>query len=382
MSKKSKAANLDASNLREIMSEVASVSAEFLGHGVLWDWIDVVKDKIDMVSRSSSGSWIGYQSNIYYENFVIPKPGHHFDYQNCIGDVFSKTIGPWVEYSTARVEQELYSPNGPIDLKSAIELATTANTQLTKFVGEVDVILSAIVARKQDKFVEALIDECRRCKFVPANDYIAAARPTGTFSSSDHLAMSQGPRVPPHVRALGQLMSIESVRKAVNQLLSVCKRAASYLERVEEARFIGSRVGTNIFIGHGHSSEWKELRDFIRDRLRLPWDEFNRVSIAGISSTDRLREMLDSAAFALIMMTGEDETADGRVRARMNVIHEVGLFQGRLGFQKAIVLLEDECEEFSNIQGLGQIRFKKGEVSSKFEDIRQVLEREGILTVT
>jgi predicted nucleotide-binding protein len=38
-------------------------------------------------------------------------------------------------------------------------------------------------------------------------------------------------------------------------------------------------------------------------------------------------------------MTAEDEQADGNHHARMNVIHEVGLFQGRLGFERAIVLL-------------------------------------------
>jgi predicted nucleotide-binding protein len=63
----------------------------------------------------------------------------------------------------------------------------------------------------------------------------------------------------------------------------------------------------------------------------------------------------------------------------MNVIHEVGLFQGRLGFTKAIVLIEDGCQEFSNIQGLGQIRFPKGAISAKFEEIRQLLEREGVI---
>ncbi len=63
----------------------------------------------------------------------------------------------------------------------------------------------------------------------------------------------------------------------------------------------------------------------------------------------------------------------------MNVIHEVGLFQGRLGFTKAIVLLEEGCEEFSNIEGLGQIRFPKGNIAAKFEEIRQVLERESVL---
>jgi predicted nucleotide-binding protein len=63
----------------------------------------------------------------------------------------------------------------------------------------------------------------------------------------------------------------------------------------------------------------------------------------------------------------------------MNVIHEVGLFQGRLGFTKAIVLLEEGCAEFSNIHGLGQLRFPRGNIRAIFEDIRQVLEREGLL---
>ena len=46
-------------------------------------------------------------------------------------------------------------------------------------------------------------------------------------------------------------------------------------------------------------------------------------------------------------MTAEDENAEGRMQARMNVIHEVGLFQGRLGFEKAIVILEEGCDEFT-----------------------------------
>ena len=111
----------------------------------------------------------------------------------------------------------------------------------------------------------------------------------------------------------------------------------------------------------------------------MPYDEFNRVPVAGITNIARLSEMLDAAACAFVIMTGEDEQADGKVQARTNVIHEVGLFQGRLGFTKAIVLLEEGCEEFSNIQGLGQIRFSKGNISAKFEEIRQVLEREGVI---
>lgn len=140
-----------------------------------------------------------------------------------------------------------------------------------------------------------------------------------------------------------------------------------------------NRLGTNIFIGHGHSPCWRELKDFVSDRLDLPWDEFNRVPVAGFTNIARLAQMLDQAAFAFLIMTAEDEQTDGKVHARMNVIHEVGLFQGRLGFERAIVLLEEGCEDFSNIQGLGQIRFPKGNISAVFEEIRKVLEREGLV---
>lgn len=113
--------------------------------------------------------------------------------------------------------------------------------------------------------------------------------------------------------------------------------------------------------------------------MQLPWDEFNRVPVAGVTNQARLVEMLESAAVAFMIMTAEDETAEGGMQARMNVIHEVGLFQGRLGFTKAIVVLEEGCNEFSNIQGLGQIRFPAGNIGACFEEVRSVLEREGLL---
>jgi predicted nucleotide-binding protein len=124
---------------------------------------------------------------------------------------------------------------------------------------------------------------------------------------------------------------------------------------------------------------WRELKDFIEKRLGLAVEEFNSVSVAGVSTTERLAELLDASGFAFLVMTGEDEQADGKVRARENVVHEVGLFQGRLGWKRAIVLLEEGCDEFSNIHGLGQIRFPKGRVAATCEEIRAVLEREGLL---
>ena len=141
-------------------------------------------------------------------------------------------------------------------------------------------------------------------------------------------------------------------------------------------------VGEKVFIGHGRSPVWLELNDFLEKRLHLSVDEFNSVSVAGVPTVTRLEEMLDAAAFAFLVMTAEDELPDGKRQARLNVVHEAGLFQGKLGFKKAIVLLEEGCEDFSNIHGLNRIQFPKDTISAKFEEIRAVLEREGLLAAS
>jgi predicted nucleotide-binding protein len=134
-----------------------------------------------------------------------------------------------------------------------------------------------------------------------------------------------------------------------------------------------------VFVGHGRSPAWRELKDFLEQRLRLAVVEFNRESVAGVATTERLLQMLSEARFAFLVFTAEDRGPDGLMHARENVVHEAGLFQGRLGFRRAIILLEDGCPEFSNIFGLGQIRFPVGTISSAYEEIRRVLEREEII---
>lgn len=152
----------------------------------------------------------------------------------------------------------------------------------------------------------------------------------------------------------------------------------NYLNDVAELAF-GPRTAGKVFIGHGRSSQWRELKDFLSDRLGLAWDEFNREAVAGFTTFERLSQMLSEAKFAFLIMTAEDEHIDQALHARENVVHEVGLFQGRLGPKRAIILLEDGCAEFTNIVGLSQIRFPKGHISAAFEDIRRVLEREGLI---
>jgi predicted nucleotide-binding protein len=165
---------------------------------------------------------------------------------------------------------------------------------------------------------------------------------------------------------------------------TLLERVACLENLIEEvsasaARAVGGAGSNRVFIGHGRSPVWRELKDFLQDRLSLPWDEFNREATAGVATTERLQQMLQGASFAFLIMTAEDEHADATFHARENVVHEVGLFQGKLGMRRAIILKEEGCQVFSNIHGLTYIGFPRNSIGATFEEIRRVLEREKII---
>ncbi len=173
---------------------------------------------------------------------------------------------------------------------------------------------------------------------------------------------------------LPEQLARPELEKRIKQL----RRTIAALEALPQ-NSASPMTGKRVFFGHGRSPLWRELKDFVTDRLRLPWDEFNREPVAGISTLERLEAMRAEAAFAFLVMTAEEQHADDSIHARPNVIHEVGLFQGSLGPRRAIVMLEEGCSEFSNIVGVGQIRFPKHNIAASFEEVRRVLEREGLI---
>jgi hypothetical protein len=172
--------------------------------------------------------------------------------------------------------------------------------------------------------------------------------------------------------------SIKDPRAELERRVALVRRYIEALERVPTAA-TAPTLGKKIFIGHGRSLVWYQLKDFLRDTLELPCDEFNVEPAPGLTTTERLQAMLEDAALAFIVMTAEEHHVDGSVCARPNVIHESGLFQGKLGIRRAIVMLEKGCSDFSNIKGLTQIRFPKDDMRPAFEQVRQVLRREKVI---
>ena len=145
---------------------------------------------------------------------------------------------------------------------------------------------------------------------------------------------------------------------------------------LEKSKIISTSNPIKIFIGHGHNSQWKNLKDHLHDQHGFEVTAYEIGPRAGLSVKEVLEKMLTSSSFALLVLTGEDIHTDGELHARENVIHELGLFQGHLGFTRAIALLEDGVKEFSNILGINQIRFSKDNIRETFGDILATIKRE------
>lgn len=131
-----------------------------------------------------------------------------------------------------------------------------------------------------------------------------------------------------------------------------------------------------IFIGHGQSPIWKDLKNHLQDHHNLKIEAYESGARAGHTIRDILEDMVLSSSFALLVLTAEDLQDDGNFRARQNVIHEAGLFQGRLGFNKAIMLVENGTETFSNIDGIQYIPFSKGNIKEVYGDVLATIRRE------
>lgn len=341
---------------------------------------DALIESASKIGKSFSGSWFGYHSRIYYANFQVPPPGAVFSQEWGLMDVFSMgTRGSWHECSFDYVVSVIYEDAGNPSLEDSMVLANKAAEAFDEVKTSALSLLYSKYDIENDKFLAKNLEKIEEAKIFDRSDFIDYMRPKGQATSRDIAAIEKGHIVPPHFSVLAEASAVKSPFFACKELKKLIVTVASHIANLENKDIREERIGTNIFIGHGRSSHWRELKDFVNDRLGLPWDEFNRVPVAGVTNVTRLAQMLDQASFAFLVMTAEDEQADGNLHARMNVIHEVGLFQGRLGFERAIVLLEEGCQEFSNIQGLGQIRFPAGNISAVFEDVRAVLERELII---
>jgi len=126
-----------------------------------------------------------------------------------------------------------------------------------------------------------------------------------------------------------------------------------------------------IFISHGQSQLWKSVARFIENELEFGTVELSEAPNRGRTIIQKLDEETEDCHFAVIILTAEDEMASGNMRARQNVIHEIGFFQGKFGLENVLFLKENKVEGFSNFDGIVYEVFSPNSIQSTYERIRK-----------
>lgn len=127
-----------------------------------------------------------------------------------------------------------------------------------------------------------------------------------------------------------------------------------------------------VFIGHGGDQKWKTVKRLLETE-DYEIEAFESETRAGYSTLETIDLMIRGSSVGVVIMTGVDSMQDGSLRARENVVHEIGYCMGALGIRNTIVLLEDGVSEFSNIRGLTQIRFPAGDIGQAIGELTAAL---------
>lgn len=224
---------------------------------------------------------------------------------------------------------------------------------------------------------------------MPKGDYLEVSREDGTWllDSVEDFIAELGQSYAASIfsvtgsGAFGDGMSLRVAFSGTSTTVTVEHTERTFVDR-EMAAWARSAEANllpltppTVFLGHGGSVQWRIVDEYLA-QLGYSVEKYETLSRVGYTIKEVLEEMLSKSDIAILVMTAEDEQGDGSVRARQNVVHETGLFQGHLGFRRTIVLLEEGTSDYSNIAGLQEIRYPANGIRAALGDIAVTLERE------
>lgn len=128
-----------------------------------------------------------------------------------------------------------------------------------------------------------------------------------------------------------------------------------------------------VFLAHGRSSQWLALKEFIESECDLATVAFDSGAWGGKSVTEALNRYLEQCNFAICVLTAEDTRGGPFAWARENVVHEVGLFQGRFGESRVVLLVEEGCGFVPQAPPDQVLHYPQGAIESAFWGVRALM---------
>lgn len=167
----------------------------------------------------------------------------------------------------------------------------------------------------------------------------------------------------PHISCTNQ--AVETMQKHIGQTLSKRFMQDKKLKQTEDSKDdMGNTEKTKnmtltdkIFIVHGHNEAIKEKVARVLEKLQLVPVILHEQPDGGKTLIEKFETNSDEVNFAVVLLTGDDNgksnnSDDYKLRARQNVIFEMGYFMGRLSRSHVFMLLEDGVEKPSDLDGI------------------------------
>lgn len=135
-------------------------------------------------------------------------------------------------------------------------------------------------------------------------------------------------------------------------------------------------VMTNkVFIVHGHNDAVKEKVARFVEHLKLTPIILHEQIDRGQTIIEKVESNSNDVNFAIVLLTADDEgkektETDYKLRARQNVIFEMGYFFGLLSRSHVFLLLDDDVEKPSDMSGIVYNSFKEGWRTKLFKELQ------------
>lgn len=145
---------------------------------------------------------------------------------------------------------------------------------------------------------------------------------------------------------------------------ALCGGGAVQSTPVSSPKETTNLANNKVFIVYGHDIEAREQLELLLRRMKLEPVILQNLPIAGDTIIEKLEANID-VRYACVLLTPDDEghpidqPKEKKLRARQNVILELGMFLVRLGRKRVAILHKGSLELPSDISGLIYIRFNK-----------------------
>ena len=224
--------------------------------------LDGLKQAAEQIGMAWSGSWMGYHANVYYQNLQPPPPGAHFTPEwGGLPTLFIRgTSGEWVEFNPGDVQSAIYEMAGNPDIGPARLYNEEACSVFREQRGNLLSILEVLLADAESTVLVQMQDAIESLAVHNEGQVVHLLRPKQSVSR-DSLAVYQGIRTPPHIAVLSEVLAIQNTVGIITKLANLTRQITSHTLRQRRLSQPIPSVGTRVFIGHGHSLIWRELKD-------------------------------------------------------------------------------------------------------------------------